>query len=76
MNDIERFTLELARNLAEGSARWIVTDDQGYLVPEDLKQIKTLHKAVEDCAHILIHTDLKTRIERARRELEFLEGLR
>jgi len=76
MNNIERFTLELARNLAEGPARWIVTDDQSYLVPEDLKQIKTLHETVKSCAHILLKDDLETRIERARRELEFLEGLR
>jgi len=76
MNNIERFTLELAKRLAGSPMAWGVRDDMSRETPNDVRQVETLHEAVKGCAHILIETDLETRIERARKELEFLEGLR
>ena len=76
MNNIERFTLELAKRLAGSPMAWGVRDDMSRETPNDVRQVETLHQAVKESIHIHIHTDLETRIERARRELEFLEGLR
>lgn len=76
MTPIERFTLELARRLSREPVAWGVRDDMSCEMPSDVRQVETLHEAVKDCAHILIKDDLETRIERARRELAFLEGLR
>jgi hypothetical protein len=76
MNNIERFTLELAKRLAGSPMAWGVRDDMSRETPNDVRQVETLHQAVKESIHILIHTDLECRIERARKELEFLEGLR
>jgi hypothetical protein len=76
MNDIERFTLELAKRLAGSPMAWGVRDDMSRETPDDVRQVETLHGAVKDCAHILLKDDLETRIKRARKELQFLEGLR
>jgi hypothetical protein len=73
MNNTERFTLELAKKL--DSKQWCITDDDSYL-RDDLSNIQQLLDAVKGCAHILLKDDLETRIERARKELQFLEGFR
>jgi hypothetical protein len=74
MNNIERFTLELAKQLIKEG--WHVNDDGHPGPPNDINDIQEFLKQVKSCAHILLNDDLETRIERARRELEFLEGLR
>ena len=76
MTPIERFTLELAKRLAGSPMAWGVRDDMSRETPNDVRQIETLHEAVKGCVHILLKDDLETRIERARRDLAFLEGLR
>lgn len=74
MNNIERFTLELATQMAR--CGWDVMDDGARGAPASIEEIQDLLETVKSCAHILLKDDLETRIERARRELEFLEGLR
>lgn len=76
MTNIERFALELAKRLAGSPMAWGVRDDMSRETPDDVKQVETLHEAVKECVHILLKDDLETRIERVRKELEFLEGLR
>ena len=76
MTPIEQFTLELAKTLAGSPMAWGVRDDMSREMPSDVKQVETLHHAVKQCVHILLKDDLETRIERVRKELEFLEGLR
>jgi len=74
MNNIERFTLELATQMAR--CGWNVMDDGARGAPASIEEIQDLLETVKSCAHILLKEDLECRIERARRELEFLEGLR
>ncbi len=74
MNNIERFTLQLAKQLAIDG--WDVKDDGARGAPASIEEIQDLLETVKSCAHILLKDDLESRIERARRELAFLEGLR
>lgn len=76
MSNIERFTLELAQRLAQLPCSWGVMDGGEEGAPREIDQVQVFLREVESCIHILIKDDLETRIERARRELEFLEGLR
>jgi hypothetical protein len=74
MNNIEQFTLQLAKQLAIDG--WDVKDNGERGVPESIEKIQDLLRHVQACLPLLKLEDLETRIERARRELAFLEGLR